>query len=401
MMDLVGGYPYWLIKNGLPFDYPKLERDEETEVIISGGGISGALSAYFLTEEGVNCVLIDSRTIGLGSTCASTALLQYELDSSLFELSARVGEPIAKRAYQLSSDAIDKLIRIMDKIKFREYEKTGSLYIAAKKNDVGMLTKEFAVRKENGFQVEWMNEENIKQHYGISAPAGIMSAQGASVNVYSLTHALLQHAIKKGLRIYDRTAFQEIRYAGKGIEIETANGKILHAKLLVNATGYEAVNLIGKKIATLHSTYAIAGEQMSAEKISQDKFPIIWNTDDPYFYMRLTADHRILAGGRDESFKNARVRDLMIDKKTKLLTDDVRKLFPGIDFIPEFSWTGTFAITKDSMPYIGMYNKFPNTFFALGFGGNGITFSVVAAEFLVDMIKGRKNEDAKIFSFER
>lgn len=400
-MNLTGGYPYWLIKDGLLFDYPKLEADVETEVLILGGGISGALSAYFLAEEGVDCVLIDSRTVGLGSTCASTALLQYELDMPLHALAERVGETVANRVYELSSDAIDVLVKIMSRLKFKEYERTGSLYFAAKEKDVKELMKECAAREKCKFEVEWVSQESIEQRFGFSAPGGILSAQGATVNVYALTYALLEHAKKKGLRVFDRTALQEIRYAGKGIEAETNTGKIVHAKWMVNATGYEAVNFIGRGIATLHSTYAVASEHFPPRQKMRESFPIIWNTADPYLYLRLTSDRRMIVGGRDESFKNARLRDRLIEKKTRLLSGDVKKLFPEIDFIPEFSWAGTFAITKDSMPYIGCHPEFPNTFFALGFGGNGITFSVVAAQLLVDFIKGRKNADAQLFSFER
>jgi glycine/D-amino acid oxidase-like deaminating enzyme len=88
-------------------------------------------------------------------------------------------------------------------------------------------------------------------------------------------------------------------------------------------------------------------------------------------------------------------------KKSLLLQKDFSKLFPGIDLIPEFSWTGTFGSTKDALPYIGTYDKTPHTYYALGFGGNGITFSVLAAEIIRDMILGKKNKDAGLFSFDR
>ena len=74
-MKLSSGYPYSLIKNGLPFTYPKLDKNLKTDVLILGGGISGALTAHYLVQEGIECTLIDARTIGLGSTCASTSLL--------------------------------------------------------------------------------------------------------------------------------------------------------------------------------------------------------------------------------------------------------------------------------------------------------------------------------------
>jgi glycine/D-amino acid oxidase-like deaminating enzyme len=117
--------------------------------------------------------------------------------------------------------------------------------------------------------------------------------------------------------------------------------------------------------------------------------------------MRTTPDNRIIVGGRDEDFYSPEKRDELIAAKTKKLTHDFGKVFPHINFIPEFSWTGTFGSTKDGLPFIGPYKKLPNSYFALGFGGNGITFSLIAAEIIADMLTGRKTPVAKIFSFER
>ena len=72
-MELVAGYPFWLIKNGLLFSYPKLLENKKSDCVIIGGGISGALAAYYLIKAGIECIVVDGRTIGLGSTCASTS----------------------------------------------------------------------------------------------------------------------------------------------------------------------------------------------------------------------------------------------------------------------------------------------------------------------------------------
>src|SRR6187551_2005323 len=138
-MKLSSGYPLNLIKNGLPFSYPKLERDIKTDVMVLGGGISGALTAHYLIREGIDCTLIDARTIGLGSTCASTSLLQYEIDTPLHELIMMVGEKNAVRSYQLCADAIDKLGAIAKDIKFKDFEFNQSLYYAAYKKDAAFL----------------------------------------------------------------------------------------------------------------------------------------------------------------------------------------------------------------------------------------------------------------------
>src|ERR1700741_3353554 len=121
-MELVAGYPYWLIKSGLLFEYPKLLGNTKCEALIIGGGISGALSAYYLTRAGIECIVIDARSIGLGSTFASTSLLQYELDIPLHKLKKIVGTKQAIRAYQLCGEAVDKLIDLMTLIGFTEFE---------------------------------------------------------------------------------------------------------------------------------------------------------------------------------------------------------------------------------------------------------------------------------------
>src|SRR5580704_10188779 len=100
-MNLTSDLPFWTVRNGLIRVYPALEDDICCEALIVGGGISGALLGQELVKRGIDCVLIDQRDIGYGSTSASTALLQYEIDTPLYELRQQVGAPAAERAYVL------------------------------------------------------------------------------------------------------------------------------------------------------------------------------------------------------------------------------------------------------------------------------------------------------------
>ena len=400
-MKLNSGYPFWLVKDGLPFSYAKLETSIKTDVVILGGGISGALVGYYLINAGIDCVVADARTIGLGSTCASTSLLQYEIDTPLSELKNLVGTDHAVRSYQLCADAIDTIQSIAQQLNYKEFQSKKSLYYAAYKKDTAFLKEEFAIRKANGFNVKYLDEGEVKSIFDINAPAAILSQCGGEVNAYSFTHKLHQYGIKKGLQVYDRTPVKNIKHTKKAVVLLTENGHTITAKKLVYATGYESVNFIEKKIVDFHSTYATISEQANEKTTFWKDDVLIWNTADPYLYMRTTTDKRILIGGRDEEFLNVIKRDKLIDKKKKFLVKDFNRVFPAIEFIPEFTWTGTFAATKDGLPYIGNYKKLPNSLFALGFGGNGITFSLIAAEILKDEILGKKNKDATIFGFER
>jgi len=400
-MKLSSGYPLSLIKNGLLFSYPKLERDIKTDVLVLGGGISGALAAHYLIQEGIDCTLIDARTIGLGSTCASTSLLQYEIDTSLHELIKKCGEKNAVRSYKLGVSAITKLAGLARKISMEDLEMKKSLYYAAYKKDIIFLKKEFEARKKCGLKVKWLDEDQVFKQFGFSCPGGILSDVAAATDTYLFTHRLLQYNIKKGLIVYDRTPVVSIKHNRFDVQLKTQEKFIITAKKLVYATGYEVVNFISKPIVKLTSTYAIASEAFNSPIKLGKSDALIWNTAKPYLYLRPTNDNRIVVGGRDEEFFSHIKRDKLIPRKAKELQKDFKKIFPSVPFKIEFSWAGIFGSTKDGLPYIGAYKNLTNSFFALGFGGNGITFSQVAGEIIASLIRGKKNSDANIFSFER
>ncbi|RTY95164.1 FAD-binding oxidoreductase [Flavobacterium sp. GT3R68] len=398
-MDLKSGYPFWLINDGLPFSYEKLDRDVETEVVILGGGISGALVRYYLVKAGISCIVVDARTIGLGSTCASTSLLQYEIDTPLHELISLVGKKNAERSYHLCNYAITELGKIAKKLKV-DFEFKKSLYFAAHKKDLKSLKVEFAARQQAGFEVLYLKKEQIESDYGFTSPGGILSNHGGQTNAYALTHALFQYKKGEQFNTYDRSSIIKITHNKNNVELQTENGYTMKCKKLVYSTGFESIKYIDEKIVDLQSTYAVISEQYNVKKFWKDEV-LLWNTADPYLYLRTTPDGRILVGGRDEPFYNPKKRDMLLKKKTKQLVNDVKKMFPNLDFTEEFNWTGTFGSTKDGLPYIGTYDKLPNSYFALGFGGNGITFSLIAAEIITDLIQGKENKDAQIFSFDR
>ena len=400
-MKLSSGYPYSLIKNGLPFSYPKLEKNIRTDVLVLGGGISGALTAHYLIENGIDCVLIDARTIGLGSTCASTSLLQYEIDISLQQLIQMIGVKAAVRSYKLCEASVLKLEALAKKTGESDFDLKKSLYAAAYKRDIDFLKTEFETRKKYGFKVEYLNEQKLSKNFGLKSFGAILSDIAATIDSYSFTHGILQYNLKRGLMVYDRTMAANIKQERAGVIVKTDDKFVIKAKKIVFGTGYQVVDFISKPIVNLSITYAVASESFNSLQKSWKNDIIMWNTDDPYLYMRTTKDNRIIIGGRDEEFFSHIKRDKLIPRKTKQLQSDFNKIFPSIPFKPEFSWAGIFGSTKDGLPYIGAYKKMDNSFFALGFGGNGITFSQVAGELIASLINGKKNKDAELFSFAR
>ena len=401
-MDLKSNEPFWLIKNGILNSYPSLHEDTECDVLIVGSGITGSLIAHQCMMDGYDTVLIDKREVCNGSTSATTSMLQYEIDAPLYELKDIVGEEIALASYQACSDAIDRLEKIAKSIKSTAgFERKKSLYFASTQKDSKWLYKEFEARKAAGFKVEWLSDEEINKRFDIQKNhGGILSNQGASVDAFTLAHELLALNAKKGLKIFDKSELTKVAYK-RGFNLCTlSTSATIKAKKIIYCVGYESANMIKEKFVNLLSTYAIISE-VDKELWQKYKDVLMWNTSEPYLYMRTSDDYRFLVGGEDEDFRNPEKRDALFAEKEQKLVKSFKKMFPAHDFQLDFSWAGTFGETKDALPYIGAHPDFKNSYFVLGFGGNGITFSVTGMEMVSDWLKGKKHKLSEAFKFGR
>ena len=128
---------------------------------------------------------------------------------------------------------------------------------------------------------------------------------------------------------------------------------------------------------------------------------LIWETARPYFYLRTTDDGRVIAGGRDVSSPSRHESRRQLQRQSDALANRVRQMFPAMDLEVAYRWGGVFASTADSLPIVGTLPEFPNTWFALGYGGNGITFSVMAASIIRDAYRGTTHPAADLLSFDR
>ncbi|WP_333850552.1 NAD(P)/FAD-dependent oxidoreductase [Epilithonimonas sp.] len=401
-MKLKSPEPFWLVKDGLKHSYPSLRENFETEILIIGGGITGSLLAHQMIKDGYKTVLIDRREIGNGSTSATTSMLQYEIDVPLFELSKMIGRKGAEKSYWACYDSIDNLQKIAKEVKSNcGFKKKQSLYFAAFKKDVDDLKKEFEARKSAKFPVKWLSKEEIKKKFKIDNTfGGILSEQGGSIDAFCLAHDILHHNHKKGLQIFDKTDITNFYYKKNGVTAKTDYGNTIKAKKVIFCNGFESTEIIKDKFVNLLSTFAIVGEQHEKNHKELNDL-LVWNTAEPYIYMRTTDDNRILIGGEDEEFVDAQKRDSLLFDKEKKLVKKLDKYLPENNFRTDFVWAGTFGETKDGLPYIGKHPNFQSAYFVLGFGGNGITFSVIGMEMASAFLKGKKHELSEYFRFRR
>jgi glycine/D-amino acid oxidase-like deaminating enzyme len=364
--------------------------------------MTGAFIAQALCAEGVNVVLLDKRDIGTGSTAASTALLQYELDVPLVELRERIGRDDADRAYLACRDAVGKLATLDASLPAAtSFRMRDSLYLVARDRDLDAHRAELAARREIGLGGEWLERDDLHRRFGIDRPGAIHSPGAAEVDAYALTHALFADARTRGARVFAHTRVVDVVASNDGVTLRLAGGETVRAGHVVFATGYETRDFVGVGPAKLVSTVAIASTANAVPTLWRDSGALIWERDDPYLYLRTTSDDRVIVGGEDEDFRDPEHRDALLGAKAQRLAERYRDLFPDATLEVDFAWAGTFGETADGLPYVGAHPDWPCCQFALGYGGNGITFSALAAEIVRDVIVGRANVHADLFAFGR
>jgi glycine/D-amino acid oxidase-like deaminating enzyme len=400
-MDLRSGHSYWVFRDGVLAEHPSLQDSERSEVAVVGGGITGALVAYHLAKAGVDTVLLDKRAVAMGSTAASTSLLQYALDLELAALVRRVGEAHAVRAYQLNAAAIDALEALLPDLGDRcGFRRRCSLYVASAASHTRRLDREAALRRVFGLSALFLSPTEALKAFPFARHGAIYSECDAEVDAYRLTHRLLQAAAKRGLRIYANSELVASSESRNRVTLEIRGGGRVVARRVVFATGYESQRYLRPRIGTLQSTYALATQPL-------ETFPpwpgrcLIWESSRPYTYLRTTGDNRILIGGLDTPYADDHRRDALLRRRTRELKKRLDRMFPHSRAEVAYAWAGTFGSTKDGLAYIGSPPGRPRALFAVGYGGNGLTMAVIAARIITDAVRGKRNRDAEIFRFGR
>jgi glycine/D-amino acid oxidase-like deaminating enzyme len=392
--------PYWLLRGGMGDARPALQESIECDVAVIGAGITGALVADRLVATGQRIVILDARDVALGSTSATTALLQYEIDTEMADLARQLGAGAAAQAYQACAASFELLERrFPELLATSNYRRVPSLYLAADARAVPALRAELAARRALGFQCEWLEQGDLAERYRCRRPAAILSALGAQLDPIGFTQGVMAALERHGVRLFARSRVTAILERGPRLQLETEGGARVDAAHVVVAAGFESLDFLPRRVADIDNTFALATEPLP-DRCRALTLPLIWESSRPYLYLRGTPDGRLIVGGEDLPFRNAAGREALLGRQVRRLAVKFRELF-GEELPPvAHAWAGSFARTADGLPFIGRVpGMHPALLFALCYGGNGITFSVQAGDMIRAAIEGRPHELDAVFGF--
>jgi glycine/D-amino acid oxidase-like deaminating enzyme len=373
-------------KTSAPRRHGMAQGNFRCEVLVVGAGITGALVAERLTREGRDVVIVDREDPTQGSTLASTAMLLWEIDRPLGQLVALYGYERAVRAYQASLAAARGLTDLVSRCGVAcELVRRDALYLAADER-AGDLAAEAALRNRAGLPSLFLDHARLRERFGIARAAAILSGDAAEADPVALAAGLLDVALKRGARLRkgEATVFDD-RLAKVTVGFD--DGSEAEAQHVVLATGYVMPAIVRARVQRVSSSWAVATAPQP-----QNLWPeraLIWEASEDYHYARTTTDGRIIFGGEDDrTLVKPRERDAATPAKARVLAERLKALWPRADTRIDYQWSGTFDTTEDGLPLIGPIDGAARLCAAYGYGGNGITFSYLAAHLIATWIAG-------------
>jgi glycine/D-amino acid oxidase-like deaminating enzyme len=403
-MRLRSGTPLWLDGPLRRRQFPIHKGTSEVDVAVVGGGITGALVAYLFSEAGIRVALLEAKICGRGSTAASTALLMQEPDKDFRDLAARYGFSKARRIWHALIAGTRELTRTIRKLKIDcDLHTRDSIYFTLQSAKLAHLRKEYRDRKRARLPGRWISADTLAKLTGMTGCGAILTQGNAEVDPAKVCAGFLRAARAHGARIFERSPVSRISNSNDSVTVTTPGGVILATHVVI-ATGYATAEF--KPLAgrfRLMNTYVIATRPLPPGLRKKVRgHAMLWDTDRPYHYLRWTDDHRLLIGGEDTRRTSGRRVRTRLTRGSKRLHEYRNAVYPDLAREKsDYAWEGVFAETADGLPYIGVHRRYPKHLFALGYGGNGMAASFLAAKLLLKRYQKHPHRDEELFSFGR
>ena len=370
--------------------HPVLDEDISADVCVIGGGYTGISAALHLAEAGFDVILLEGERIGWGASGRNGGQICTAYNKSMVEIEALVGDDDARVFWDIDLEA-KKLIR--DRVKNHNIDcdlHWGYLHTASKPGHMDGLYDTANEWARYGYtDTEILDRSGLQERLGSEAYHGALwEKDGGHLHPLNYALGLARAAKDAGVRIFENTRAIDIgqRHNGNGQKsrIATPAGTVTASFIIAAGNGY-----LGNLIPHLHhrvmpvKSFILATEPLGAERATaliRDN-DAVTDTNNICNYIRLSADGRLLFGGR-ANYTGMEPRDLFPYMRPRML-----EIFPQLaEARLDFCWGGTLAITLDRMPHVGKIGN--SLFFAHGYSGHGVALSGIAGKLIAEAVQG-------------
>lgn len=381
------------------------------DTAIIGGGFTGLSTAYHLKkdEPSMKIALVESQVVGFGASGRNGGFSMTLFGMTLSMTSLRFGKEKTKEANHYMERAVDTTRGLIESEKLdADYEHTGFLRVATSEKYKKRIQHEIELAHKMGFgDIEWIEKDELLEEVNSPIYMGAWKeARCGILNPAKLSWSWSEKLRSMGVNIYENSPVLELSKNKSKIHLKTPNGEIFANKAVfaTNAWSHFFPQLKSKQIPVW--THIVLTEPLKRQHFKEIKWHNRQGIEDArnlVHYYRLTADNRIVMGGRDISL-NFKGWDMDHDQNETTfagLKKDVAEIFPILKDIQfTHQWGGPVSIPVDLAPAIG-YAGDKRVVYSLGHVGHGVSMTHLNGRTLADMLLEKKTDLTDVFFVNR
>ncbi len=345
------------------------------DVAIVGGGYTGLCAARELAQRGARVALCEARAIGWGASSRNGGMVLTGLKSSASSLVKQLGLERTRDLFCLSLDALNYVEQVIRSEGIAcDFRRCGHIELAYKRAHVAGLEKE-AELLQTKFRhpVRLVDKARLSEEIGSPLyHAGLVDEASAGVNPAQYVIGLAQAAERAGASLFEGVRVTEISKSSDGsFALTTSQGTLRAEHVLIATNGYtdRLAPWLQQRIVPVGS-YIIATEPLPADVAARlsPKRRMMFDTKHFLYYFRLSADNRLIFGGRAGFMPET---PSTVRESAEILRRGMLEVYPELRGVRiDYAWGGTLGFTFDLLPHAG---QTPEGFhYALGCGGHGV-----------------------------
>lgn len=360
----------WHLDTHFP-EFPALEGEMQTDVLVIGGGLTGILIAAELAKLGIDYMLIEANTILDGTSGNTTAKITSQHGLIYRKLLKKLGQADARCYWEAQETALEIMNELCSQYSCDYEQKDNYIYA---REDIRPLELEYGALQKLNIPADLKSDVDL--------PFPVAGALRFS-NQAQFHPGKLAAAMAPGLRIYEHTAAREIL----DHQVLTDRGMIRAEKIIV-ATHFPILNRYGAYFMKMYQQRSYVLALKNAEPVRGMYLDHRTNG----LSLRMQGEYLLLGGGGHRTGKKG--------GGWRELRSVASKIYPQARVVCR--WAAQDCMTLDGMPYIGQYSpQTPDLYVATGFNKWGMTNSMLSALILRDIIRGRENAFAELFDSSR
>ena len=346
------------------------------DVVVVGGGITALAAARALAKRGISVAVLETHAIGWGASSRNGGMVLTGLKLDAGTLISRYGIELARQLFKASVDAVDLVEQLVKSERIDcQFERRGHLALASKSAHYGqferaaeLLAHEFSHPSRLVPRAELPAEIGSDSYHG-----GMVDEASGSINPAQYVTGLARAARAVGATLHENACVERIERQGLRWRVKTARGTVDAGEILIATSGYTGAvtRALRRKLLPIGS-YIIVTEPLSqalADEISP-RSRMMYDSRHFLHYFRLTADRRLLFGGRARFVPE---NELTVRESAEVLRQGMLAVYPQLRTVrTEYAWGGTLDFAYDTMPHAGQLDGYH---YALGYAGHGVALA--------------------------